>query len=751
MTALTLPASLPASNGHSPGRPVSQPHPAAPSTVSRRQFWILIAAVLALLLAGLSGMFAYDRFGGNGGHPAVIPAVQDATPESGWPQFRGGAARTGYSSDPGPGADLDPRWTFTSDDVMINVVTDGNTVYVSGRKGDLWALDAATGAQRWAVDLSQGEYNDENRWPIPTVSDGMVYQGTYDGNIVALNTIDGSVVWQKAISTDSIVASFAAVDDSLFVVTPKGTILDLDATTGNTNWEWTGDTELANWADAVGGGLLYIADVTGSLVAIDTSTGTTKWISELGDARRNPAYSDGVVYVGGDNGSYYALDATDGSVIWTSDPFTTGQTLNPVVTPNELIVSYETGPLEALDFATGKVIWTAEGPGSSQSAHASATAVYSVSADQTALVAYDLSTGKEVGRVAADGVGSVAAISGDTIVYGGKGAVRSFGPGSGDVIETTPGPSTVLGVATPMPAAPPVASPSAFDSSQVGMLWQSTGSPAEPFQGPIGVAVAPDGTIYVPDDVTSTIQILSPDGTYLETWGSPGSSPGQFANPGSLGFDADGNIFVFDTENHRVQKFGPDRTFLKQWGTKGTGNGQFDEVQGTVDPIAGTVYTVEFSNHRVQVFDLDGNYLDKWGSVGTGNGQFVAPVSIEVGPDGMIYVGDTNNGTNARVQIFDQFGTWQGTLLDADGNPANFSEAWGIAFDAVGNIYVSDYWRQVIYVFDPEWREIGQIADVAGAGPFKSPARLAFDSDGNLYVGDYDNHRVLKLAMPKAS
>ena len=36
------------------------------------------------------------------------------------PQFRGGAARTGYSSDPGPGGNLDLRWSFTTDEVAVS-------------------------------------------------------------------------------------------------------------------------------------------------------------------------------------------------------------------------------------------------------------------------------------------------------------------------------------------------------------------------------------------------------------------------------------------------------------------------------------------------------------------------------------------------------------------------------------------------------------------------------------------------------
>ena len=261
--------------------PVSQPARPSPRTTHtpdrhRPSLWLALAAAAVILFASLGGWFAYERLGGNESHPAVIPAAQDstATVESGWPQFRGGPARTGYSSDPGPGANLDLRWSFSADDVLGNVVTDAGSVFVYGRQGNLYALDAVTGAQRWAVDLSSGEYSNENRWAVPAVADEVIYVGTFDGNMLAIDASDGSVIWQRALSSQPIIANPLFLDGQLYQVTPEGTIVRLDAPTGETVWTWSGDTGLSNWSLAAGDGLLFVADVGGDLVAIDTATGT---------------------------------------------------------------------------------------------------------------------------------------------------------------------------------------------------------------------------------------------------------------------------------------------------------------------------------------------------------------------------------------------------------------------------------------------------------------------------------------------
>lgn len=748
MTAVTVPIGFPSPNGH------REAAIAAPRRVSNRArpkwAWAALAAAILLILGGIGSYFAESGnrpfFSGAKvtQQPNVIPA---ATAESSWPQFRGGPARTGYSSDPGPGGDLNLRWTFTADEVVNSVVSANGTVYAYGRKGDLYAINSQTGEQQWAVDLSPNEYGAENRYPSAAVADGVLYTSTFEGNVIALDARTGSLIWQRSVSSQPITSSPAVAEGRLYQLTPAGVILALDPATGEPIWQATGTPAFQDRDPAFGGGLLYIGDLDGKLIALNAATGETAWTSEPVLVHRVAAYRDGTVYMSCDDGSFKALDATTGQIRWTTGP-QSGQALNPLVTPRVFIATNQEGDVRALDLATGEPIWSMPGPGNSSSPHASNSAVYVVSPDLSSFVAYDLATGEELGRVAVDQAGSTAAISGDLLVLSSianQGVVRSFGPGAGEPNEVIAGPATVIKPATPV-AGDDAAAPgdeTAFDASQVTFAWEAK----DPIQYP-GVAVGPDGNAYVPDGEANAIFVFSPDGTLIDQWGEAGSGPGQFQSPGSIGFDADGNSYVFDTLNNRVQKFAPDHTFLLEWGSAGSGNGQFSEVQGTVDPVNGLVYTVEYFNNRVQVFDLDGNYLDKWGSSGTGNGQFNHPGTVVIGPDGLIYAGDAANGNGGRVQIFDSFGTWQGTMLDANGDPATFSEVWGIAFDAAGNTYVCDYWSGAIRVFDPGRMEISSIADVDGASPFEEPNRIAIDADGGLYVADGANGRIVKLQLP---
>src|SRR5205809_2266776 len=87
-----------------------------------------------------------------------------------------------------------------------------------------------------------------------------------------------------------------------------------------------------------------------------------------------------------------------------------------------------------------------------------------------------------------------------------------------------------------------------------------------------------------------------PAPVFVGKWGSYGSAPGQFMYPTGLAVGPDGSVYVADLNNNRVQKFNNDGTFILQWGTAGSGDGQFDGVDDVAVDTQGNVYTTETTN-----------------------------------------------------------------------------------------------------------------------------------------------------------
>ena len=62
-------------------------------------------------------------------------------------------------------------------------------VYVGSGDYNVYALDAATGAKLWSYHTGGAVYSS------PTVANGVVYVGSYDYNVYALNAATGAKLW----------------------------------------------------------------------------------------------------------------------------------------------------------------------------------------------------------------------------------------------------------------------------------------------------------------------------------------------------------------------------------------------------------------------------------------------------------------------------------------------------------------------------------------------------------------------------
>jgi DNA-binding beta-propeller fold protein YncE len=71
----------------------------------------------------------------------------------------------------------------------------------------------------------------------------------------------------------------------------------------------------------------------------------------------------------------------------------------------------------------------------------------------------------------------------------------------------------------------------------------------------MGLALSPDGRVFVSRRRDSTVEIYSRTGRLLSVLGEDGLDPGQFNIPAGLAVDASGALYVTEFYGHRVQKF----------------------------------------------------------------------------------------------------------------------------------------------------------------------------------------------------
>lgn len=116
-----------------------------------------------------------------------------------------------------------------------------------------------------------------------------------------------------------------------------------------------------------------------------------------------------------------------------------------------------------------------------------------------------------------------------------------------------------------------------------GSLLRSIGKPGSgpgELGGPLGLAVDPEGFIYVSEIVNCRLQKFSPEGKSLRTFGNRGDQPGTFTRPKHIALDGDGNLYVVDTAFQNVQVLDKDFKPLMAFGGHGNFPGYMDLPAG---------------------------------------------------------------------------------------------------------------------------------------------------------------------------
>ncbi len=233
-------------------------------------------------------------------------------------------------------------------------------------------------------------------------------------------------------------------------------------------------------------------------------------------------------------------------------------------------------------------------------------------------------------------------------------------------------------------------------------LWGSYGQDPWSITGPMGVAVDSHDHVFVAEASINTpatqsgFQVFTSAGTYVTSWGTFGwdLAPGVFQTPLGVAVGPDSRVYVVDADLDRVQVFTNEGVFITQWRTP------LNPYGVAVDVANNVIVSHECG---IQKYTSSGTELARWGSNGTDPGQFNNAAAVAVDPGGNVYVADT---WNDRIQVFTTGGAFITQWGGRGGGPAQFSKPQGLAVDGSGRVYVADTWNNRIQVFAPLPREV---------------------------------------------
>ncbi len=221
----------------------------------------------------------------------VSKGLESAPQNGDWPVFRYDQANTGSagSEDISPNGTL--KWSFSAGDAIHSspAVVNG-VVYFGSRDHYLYALDAETGQQIWSFET--GSWVESS----PAVVDGVVYCGSNDGNLYALDAATGTELW-RFYAKYPVRSSPAVADGIVYVGSDDYHLYAVDTRTGKEVWNLQAENFVIS-SPVVTDGIVVVGSMDGAFYALNAENGRHRLEFQLGIAIvSSPAIYDGTAYV----------------------------------------------------------------------------------------------------------------------------------------------------------------------------------------------------------------------------------------------------------------------------------------------------------------------------------------------------------------------------------------------------------------------------------------------------------------------
>jgi outer membrane protein assembly factor BamB len=344
---------------------------AGAGSVSRRGLLIGAGVAGVAVLGGLAGWAlapgSSPRTGGTakGSGAGRVPASGRASPShrtkadqpgrDGAPGASGAAGEQAQPALPdiaglAPGQKV---WAFaTGGWVNANPIVVDGVVYVGSRDGHLYAVNAATGLLAW-------RYPALGLFAAPTFTAGIVGTASTGGNFYANNGHTGMLAWeQTTVAAREFMRGWATDGGDVIMPTTAGALKVYDAQTGTTITTYTTSAGFSGTI-AAEGDIIYALDGDGTLHAI-SENGVAVWSTPL---LQNTTAGTGLVvagdtiYLGATAGKLYSLDVGTGDVNWSYQAqHNLGS--DPVIAYGNVYFSDIRGVVYAITAAQAAPVWT---------------------------------------------------------------------------------------------------------------------------------------------------------------------------------------------------------------------------------------------------------------------------------------------------------------------------------------------------------------------------------------------------------
>jgi len=195
----------------------------------------------------------------------------------------------------------------------------------------------------------------------PVIDAGLVFVGSADANIYAIDLEKGKQVWAYK-TADAVEATPCIVAGSLFVGSADGFLYALDAKTGSLRWKYKTDGQIlgaANWTRSPDGQNIWIlvGSYDNKLHCVDSGTGKVVWTYQTESfVNGAPAVSQGVAVFGGCDARIHVIAVADGNAAAQIDTGAYIAGSAALVDGHAYVGNYDNVLIKA-DIAAGTILW----------------------------------------------------------------------------------------------------------------------------------------------------------------------------------------------------------------------------------------------------------------------------------------------------------------------------------------------------------------------------------------------------------
>lgn len=259
----------------------------------------------------------------------------------------------------------------TKQELTAGVEAGEGIVVIGNRKGELFALDQATGSQKWSAKLSGAILSPS------LIQSGRVITIANDGTVFAHDAVTGQQVWAYKLpnvqfSLRGQPAPVRLDERTVVVASANAYVYALDVISGVPRFQRRvavsdGRSDIQRLIDVVGdpvvaGQYLVTTSFQGQVTTTDLATQRVVW-SEDASSTNSAEVSGDKVFVSTADGKLKAYNLATGELVWQNEELLNRQLSNPVMFGQNLVVGDLDGVIHLIDPNTGKLIGRAKTSG----------------------------------------------------------------------------------------------------------------------------------------------------------------------------------------------------------------------------------------------------------------------------------------------------------------------------------------------------------------------------------------------------